>query len=124
MKRLGSDRAWQDRNREPIDDKTPPRLTPAADNDECQTKHRQNEDRKKYRPARTLHVMARMVVARQKQSGQALIFQVALDKLVRSFRPRYARPDVGNLMEPLCYDARMRMIEQHEWHQREAVGQP
>ena len=125
MKRLGSDRAWQDGSREPKDAQNASQGSrPAADNDEPQTKHREDEGRKKHRSARALHVVARMVVACQKQSGQALIFQVTPDKLICSFLPRDARPDVGNLMKPLRYDAGMRTIEQNEGHQRESVGQP
>jgi hypothetical protein len=33
MKRLVCDRTWQDRNPKPVNDKAPPRLTPAAGND-------------------------------------------------------------------------------------------
>ena len=125
MKRLGCYRTWQDRNRKSINDEAPPRLTPeAAGNDWPQTDHSQNEGGKEYRAARALHVMARALIACQKQGCQTLVFQVALDKIICDVLPRSPRLDVGDLVEPLCYEARIRTIEQNEWHQREAIGQP
>src|SRR6266536_3104535 len=127
MKGLVSDRVRQDGGRQAVEHETPPWLSPAARNDQPQTNHRQNEGRKKYRPARAVHVMARMVVARQKQTRQILIFQVAPNKLSKlgwDFLPRCARPDIRNLPEPLCQLAGMRPVKQNERHQRDAVCQP
>src|SRR5215211_2281097 len=112
MKRLVRNRSWDDRSCKSVHYKAPPCITPsAATKHKQQTNHRQNECRKEYRTARTLHVMAWMIVTYHEQWIETLVFEISPDELRRHFAPRHARLYIRYLIEPLCYHSRVRAIK-------------
>src|ERR1700730_4863251 len=98
MEGLDRDRTRHNRDSEPVENETPPRIVPAAGNDDNETDDGEDESRKKQSASRTRHMMARMIVSVDEQTYQTLIFQITFDELGRDVAPRHARPDVRNLV--------------------------
>src|SRR5206468_10822118 len=93
------DSAWYNGSRQSVKHKTPPGIAPAGDHQQ-QTSHCQNEGRTEYRSAGTFDMMTPLRISHHKQTGQALILQIAPDKLSKlrwDVLPSCVSPDVCNV---------------------------